>query len=348
MTQDGPSVVRASAVTAVDGNGSTKRRPTGLVRSLTKVLLTLSLLLPRLADPVGAADLSMPSKTYYRTMTVSGQPIFYREAGDPKHATMVLLHGFPSSSHTYRELIPLLSHRYHVIAPDYIGSGYSGRPDPDQFTYTFDKLADHVIGLLEALKIRQFSVYMQDFGAPVGFRIVTRHPDKIRSLIIQHANAHLDGLTAARQAFFRKAHDDRSPEHVAFLYSLVSREGIVERQYLRDIPLERRDIISPDSWTHDLVFLQSEKDRKIQVQLFQDYQTNIDAYPVWQSVLRRHQFPTLIVWGEHDPAFIALGARAYLRDLPNAELHLLDAGHFALEEKPVEIARFIHSFMTKQ
>jgi len=329
-------------------DASAKPRPARLMRSLAKALLMLSFVLPHLAEPAGAADLPMPPKTYYRTKSVREHSVFYREAGDPKHATIVLLHGFPSSSHTYRELIPLLSLRYHVIAPDYLGSGYSGRPDPDQFTYTFDKLADHVSGLLDALKINRFSVYMQDFGAPVGFRIVARHPDKVRSLIIQNANAYLDGLTATRQAFFKKAHDDRSPEHVAFLHSLVSREGIIERQYLRDIPLERRDIISPDSWTHDLVFLQSEKDRKIQVQLFQDYQTNIDAYPVWQSVLRRHQFPTLIAWGERDPAFIAAGAKAYLRDLPNAELHLLDAGHFALEERPAEIARLIHAFMAKQ
>jgi pimeloyl-ACP methyl ester carboxylesterase len=344
----GPSAIRAAALTAIVGKGAAKPRPVGPVRGLAVALSMLSLLMVSLADLAGAADFPMPPKTYYRTKTVDGHSIFYREAGDPQHATIVLLHGFPSSSHTYRELIPLLAHRFRVIAPDYLGSGYSARPDPDQFTYTFDKLADHVVGLLEALKIQRFSVYMQDFGAPVGFRVVTRHPERIGSLIIQNANAYLDGLTPARQAFFRKAHDDRSPEHVAFLYSLVSREGIVERQYLRDIPLERRDILSPDSWTHDLAFLQTEKDRKIQVQLFQDYQTNIDAYPAWQGVLRRHQFPTLIVWGKRDPAFIAPGAMAYRRDLPKAELHLLDAGHFALEEQPAEIARFIHAFMAKQ
>ena len=348
MKQDRPLSGRGSIATVANRGSSTMPHAARLARLLAKAMLTLSLLLPCLAGSAGAEDLSLPPKTYYRTKLVNGQPIFYREAGDPKNATIVLLHGFPSSSHTYRELIPLLSPRYHVIAPDYLGSGYSGRPDPDQFTYTFDKLADHVIGLLEALKIGQFSIYMQDFGAPVGFRIVTRHhPDKIRSLIIQNANAYLDGLTPARQGFFKKAQDDRSPAHVAFLHSLASREGIIERQYLRDIPGERHDVMNPDSWTHDLAFLQSEKDRKIQVQLFQDYQSNIDAYPAWQTVLRTRQFPALIVWGERDPAFIAAGARAYLRDLPNAELHLLYAGHFALEEKPAEIARFIRAFMAR-
>jgi len=312
-----------------------------------RMLLWLALVLPCLAEPAGAADL-MPPKTHYRTAQVNGHSIFYRVAGDPKNATLLLLHGFPSSSHTYRELIPLLSSSYHVIAPDYLGSGYSDRPDPDRFKYTFDKLADHVAGLLTVLKIESFSLYMQDFGAPVGFRIMQRHPDRIRSLVIQNANAYLDGLTPARQAFFRKAHTDKSSEHVAFLYSLVSRQGVIDRQYLRDIAPDRRDIMSPDSWTHDLVFLQSENDRKIQVQLFQDYQTNIDAYPAWQTTLRRYQYPTLIAWGKRDPAFIAAGAEAYLRDLPNAELHLLDAGHFAVEEKGPEIAQLVLAFMAKR
>lgn len=294
-----------------------------------------------------AANYPMPPKTYYRTATVNGHSIFYREAGDRKNPTIVLLHGFPSSSHTYRELIPLLSPRYHIIAPDYLGSGYSARPDPDRFMYTFDTLTDHVAGLLASLKVTSFTLYMQDFGAPVGFRLVARDPERVRALIIQNANAYLDGLTPTRQAFFRKAHEDRSPEHIAFLHTLVSREGIIDRQYLRDIPVERRDIINPDSWTHDLALLQSEKDRKIQVQLFQDYQTNIDAYPAWQAVLRKHQFPALIAWGKRDPAFIAAGAEAYLRDLPKAELHLLDAGHFAVEEKAAEIAQLALAFMAR-
>lgn len=323
-----------------DVHGQTRRVGSMFVR-------LVALLLPWLAQPARAEQYPVPPKTYYRTAMVNGHSIFYREAGDPKNPTIVLLHGFPSSSHTYRELIPMLSSRYHVIAPDYLGSGYSARPDADTFNYTFDKLTDHVVGLLQVLKIEKFTAYMQDFGAPVGFRIVTRHPEKIRSLIIQNANAYLDGLTPPRQAFFRKAHEDRSPEHVAFLYSLVSREGIMDRQYLRDVPADRRDIMSPDTWTHDLAFLQSKKDQQIQVQLFQDYQNNIDAYPAWQAMLRKHQFPTLIAWGKRDPAFIAAGGEAFLRDLPKAELHMLDAGHFAAEEKTAEIAQLILAFMAK-
>jgi len=295
-----------------------------------------------------APEFNLPPKTYYRTASVEGHTIFYREAGDSKKPTLILLHGYPASSHTYRELIPMLSPHIHVIAPDYLGSGYSERPDPDTYLYTFDKLTGHVQGLLETLNIGRYMLYMQDFGAPVGFRLITRQPERVQAIIVQNANAYLDGLTPPRQAFFREANSNRSPEHVASLYALVSREGIIERQYLRDVPADRRDIMSPDSWTHDLSFLQTDKDKKIQVELFQDYQTNIDQYGKWQEELRKHQFPALIVWGRRDPAFIAAGAKAYLRDLPDAELHLIDAGHFAVEEKAAEIAQYILKFISKQ
>lgn len=302
---------------------------------------------PAIAQTNTAVDFHLPPKTYYRTITVQGHQIFYREAGDPKAPTLVLLHGYPSSSHTYRELIPMLSRYMHVIAPDYLGSGFSDRPDPDSYLYTFDKLTDHVEGLLDALKIDHYTLYMQDFGAPVGFRLIVRHPERLRAMIVQNANAYLDGLTDARQAFFRKAHEDKSAAEVAFLFGIVSKEGIIDKQYLRDVPPEHRHVMSPDSWTHDLHFLQTEKDRKIQVQLFQDYQTNIDQYVQWQEVFRQHQFPTLIAWGARDPAFIAAGAKAYLRDLPKAELHLVEAGHFAVEEKASEIAQYILQFMSR-
>jgi pimeloyl-ACP methyl ester carboxylesterase len=284
----------------------------------------------------------------YRTVEVDGQPIFYREAGDPANPTIVLLHGFPTSSHSYRELIPMLSTYYHVIAPDYLGSGYSGHPDPDSEPYTFDRLTDYVQGLLQTIGIYRYTLYMFDFGAPVGFRLMQRHPEAVEAIIVQNGNAYLDGLTPERREFFRKAHEDRSPESVAALYERMGEDGIVNKQYLRDIPPKRRDIMSPDSWTHDLAFLRTDKDKKIQVQLFQDYQTNIDLYPAWQALMRQHQFPALIVWGKNDPAFIAPGAKAYLRDLPNAELHLIDAGHFAFEEQPETIAAYILDFMERQ
>ena len=291
-----------------------------------------------------AQDAVWPGKTHYRYQEVSGRKIFYREAGSGSKPVLLLLHGYPSSSHTYRELIPLLSGRFHVIAPDYLGSGYSDRPDPDAFAYDFDVLADYVEGLVNELGIREYVLYMQDFGAPVGYRLMMRQPERLRGLIVQNANAYLDGLTEKRRAFFKRAHEDRSDEGVAKIFNFTSRTSIVEAQYLRDVK-DRADIVSPDSWTHDLTFLQSDKDRKIQVQLFQDYYNNLLAYPQWQAFLRSHQPPTLIVWGKNDPAFISAGAKAYLRDVPNAQLHLLDAGHFAVEEMPVTIAKHVTNFV---
>jgi pimeloyl-ACP methyl ester carboxylesterase len=292
-----------------------------------------------------AADFNLPPKTYYRTAEVNGERIFYREAGDPAKPAIVLLHGFPSSSHTYRELIPMLSPYYHVIAPDYLGSGYSARPDPDREAYTFDRLTDYAQGLLQSLKLDKYTLYMQDFGAPVGFRLMERDPGAVEAIIVQNANAYLDGLTPERQAFFRKAHEDKGPESVASLYERMGEDSIVNKQYLRDVPPAKRDIMSPDAWTHDLAFLRTEKDKKIQVQLFQDYQNNIDRYPSWQALMRERQFPALIVWGKNDPAFIAAGAEAYLRDLPDAELHLIDAGHFAVEEQAAMVGGYILPFM---
>lgn len=309
-------------------------------------LLAIALLLSMSA--AAAQSTVLPPKTFYRTAQVNGLKIFYREAGDASRPTIVLLHGYPSSSHTYRELIPLLSTHYHVIAPDYLGSGYSDRPDPDAKPYTFDRLTDHVEGLLAHLGVRAYTLYMQDFGAPVGFRLMQRNPDAVRALVIQNANAYLEGLTPQRRKFFRDAHEDRSAEQVASLLERNGPASVIDKQYLRDVPPEKRDIMNPDAWTHDLAFLRSEKDKKIQVQLFQDYQTNIDLYPAWQALLRERQYPTLIVWGKNDPAFIAAGAQAYLRDLPRAELHLLNAGHFAVEEMPSVIAGHILDFMTRR
>jgi pimeloyl-ACP methyl ester carboxylesterase len=286
-------------------------------------------------------------QTYYRTAMVHGREIFYREAGDPSRPTVLLLHGFPASSHTYRELIPLLSGRYHVVAPDYLGSGFSDRPGTSEVAYTFDLLAEHVTGLVEALGLERDVIYMHEIGPPVGLPLALQNPERVHALVVQNANAYLDGLTEARRAFFQRAQSDRGASSVALLAEFVSAEGVRQRQYLRDVPGKRAERMSPDTWTHDLAGLATPEDRAIQVALFQDYQTNIDAYPDWQSFLRRTQPPMLIVWGANDPAFIAAGARAYLRDVPQAELHLLDAGHFALEERPVEIAQHMVRFIER-
>ncbi len=301
------------------------------------------LLIPQMSS---AQDAVWPAKTTYHWQDVGGHKIFYRSAGDPANTTILLLHGYPSSSHTYRELIPLLSGRYHVIAPDNLGSGFSDKPDPDVTDYDFDLLAAHVSGLLEELQIKNYVIYMQDFGAPVGYRVMMEDPSKVLAIIAQNANAYLEGIPKAKQAFFNNAQIDQSPENVAKLFNFTSAEAIKSNQYLRDVQ-GKEQIMSPDSWTHDSYFLQTEKARHIQVELFQDYKTNLDSYPTWQAFLREHQFPTLLVWGENDPVFTADGARAYLRDIPEADLHLLDAGHFAAEEKPVEIAKHMIRFLEK-
>jgi pimeloyl-ACP methyl ester carboxylesterase len=310
-------------------------------------VLVMSLWLSAASSMTFAQQPAWPAKTYYRYQPVDGQKMFYREAGDPSAPAIVLLHGFPSSSHTYRELIPLLSGKFHIIAPDNLGSGYSDHPDPDKMTYSFDFLANYVSRLISSLGLEHYSLYMQDFGAPVGFRVLLQQPERIDALIIQNANAYLDGLTDVRQAFFRNAHEDRSEKGIESLNAFVGRESIIYKQYLRDVK-GKESVISPDSWTHDLAFLQTEKDRKIQVQLFQDYFNNIRSYPKWQAFLHQRQPRTLIVWGINDPAFIPAGARAYLRDLPNAELHWIDAGHFAVEENAVEIAKHITLFLEKR
>lgn len=313
---------------------------------LKTALWHLAIVLLSLATPTHAelVQPEWPAKTNYKYEVVSGHKIFYREAGDPKKPTIVLLHGFPSSSHSYRELIPLLSGKFHVIAPDYLGSGYSEHPSAETTRYTFDLLADHVLGLLTQLNIEKYTLYIQDFGAPVGFRLMLKAPGSVRALIVQNGNAYLDGLTEPRQAFFKRAHEDRTAEGIASLYMYVSRDAVINKQYLRDVK-GKEQLVSPDSWTHDLIFLVSEEDKAIQVQLFQDYYNNLLAYPLWQQFMREKKLPTLIVWGKNDPAFIVAGANAYLRDVPEAELHLLDAGHFAVEEKAVEIAQYIYGFM---
>ena len=311
---------------------------------MTRRIALLFTLLAINAFPAVAVEATWPEKVHYKHTEVLGQKVFYRESGESNKQTIVLLHGYPASSHTYRELIPLLSGRYHVIAPDHIGSGFSSKPDPESFDYSFGVLAKYVDGLLTKLNVEKYVLYMQDFGAPVGFNLMQRHPEKIEALIAQNANAYIEGVSPARKAFFISAQTDQSPENVAKLYSITSQEAVKFKQYLRDVK-QRPEVMSPDAWTHDSHFLSTDKDRRIQVALFQDYKTNLDSYPAWQKFIRNHQFPLLLTWGKHDPVFIADGARAYLKDLPNAELHLLDAGHFAVEEKAVEIAQHITTFL---
>jgi pimeloyl-ACP methyl ester carboxylesterase len=278
----------------------------------------------------------------YRYATVKGRRLFYREAGPATAPTLVLLHGFPSSSHMFRDLIPKLADKLHVIAPDYPGFGYSDAPEAGDFEYTFDNLASHVEELLfGALKLKRFSIYVQDYGAPVGYRIATRHPDAIAGIVVQNGNAYAEGIGSAfdpMKPFW--AHRDATTE--APVRALLTRETTVF-QYTHGV----RDPahISPDSYTFDQLFLDRPGNAAIQLDLLHNYQSNLRLYDGWHEYFRKYQPRMLIVWGKNDPFFTVDGAKAYQRDLPKAELHLLDTGHFALEDSCDFVANHIRGLL---
>lgn len=268
--------------------------------------------------------------------------IFYREAGPVDAPTLLLLHGFPSASHQFRRLIDAVGARYHLIAPDYPGFGHSDAPSHREFNYTFDHLADVMEGFVQALRLHRFAMYVFDFGAPVGFRLLTRHPDLITGLVVQNGNAYEEGLSqAARDFIVNRPGVPGAEDKVRKILTLSFTRGQYEGG-ATDV-----ELIAPDGWTLDQHFLDQPGRKDIQVSLALDYHSNVALYPTWQEWLRQHQSPTLIVWGRNDPFFIEDGARAYLRDVPNARLHLFDTGHFALEEKLAEIAPLVAGFLDR-
>lgn len=282
------------------------------------------------------------SQTRHNTVQIQGQTVFYREAGDPNAPAVVLLHGFPSSSAMFRNLIPALAEDYHVIAPDHIGFGQSAMPQVDEFDYSFDKLTEITLELLDTLGIDRFAVYIQDYGAPIGLRIASRNPERVSAIITQSGNAYLEGFTPFWEVLFAHANDRATYEpEVRKLLELDATTW----QYTHGVPADRLALVSPDTWTLDQAYLDRPGNKEIQLQLFFDYKNNLDGYPEFQKYFAEHRPPTLITWGEHDEIFGADGARAYLRDLPDAELHLLDAGHFALETHGPEIAALIRDFL---
>ncbi|MGM7644602.1 alpha/beta fold hydrolase [Nocardia sp. JW2] len=282
------------------------------------------------------------SQVRHNTVQIQGQSIFYREAGDPSAPTVVLLHGFPTSSAMFRNLIPALAADYHVIAPDHLGFGQSGMPKADEFDYTFDNLTALTLELLDTLGIDRFAVYIQDYGAPIGLRIAARNPQRVSALITQSGNAYLEGFTPFWEPLFAHANDRAA--HEPEVRKLLEPDA-TKWQYTHGVPADRLSLVSPDTWTLDQAYLDRPGNREIQLDLFADYKNNLDGYPEFQKYFAEHRPPTLIAWGEHDEIFGADGARAYLRDLPDAELHLLDAGHFALETHGPEIAALIRDFL---
>lgn len=282
--------------------------------------------------------------TSYKTAKVNGLDIFYREAGPKDAPTLLLLHGFPTSSHMFRNLIPALADKYHVIAPDYPGYGQSSMPSVADFDYTFDNLASVVDTLVQQLGIESYSLYVMDYGAPVGFRLAAKHPERVQSLIVQNGNAYDDGLKAFWDPI-RAYWKDRSEENGNVLRGALLTAKATKWQYTEGVG--NVSLIDPDNWIIDQALLDRPGNQEIQLALFYSYGSNPPLYPEWQAYFRKHQPPTLIVWGKNDKIFPADGAYPYKRDLKNLEFHLLDTGHFALEEDGPQIAGYIRAFLSK-
>ncbi|MGW0482906.1 alpha/beta fold hydrolase [Nonomuraea sp. NPDC003214] len=276
----------------------------------------------------------------YRTAVVDGLDVFYREAGDPSAPTLVLLHGFPTSSVAYHELIAELADEFHLIAPDYPGFGHSSAPAVDEFTYTFDHLTDVVDALLDSLGLRSYALYVHDYGAPVGFRLALRHPERIAGIVTQNGNAYEEGLTPFWEPF-KKVWADPSAD-VAPLLGLLTPEA-TRWQYAHGV--SDLSLVNPDKAALDQARLDRPGNHEIQLALFRDYGTNPGLYPLWQEYLREHRPPLLAVWGRNDEIFGPDGARAFARDLPDARIHLLDAGHFPLETRGRQIAGLVRDFL---
>lgn len=283
----------------------------------------------------------MGCPTTYRTIDIEGLPIFYREAGEPDAPAILLLHGLPSSSRMYEPLLARLADRYRLVAPDYPGFGHSAAPAPDAFAYTFDRLAEVMTRLTEALGLSRYSLFMQDYGGPVGFRMALGHPERLDALIVQNAVAHETGLGplwAARRAFWA----DRASHEESLRRNLLSLEAARQRHLGSDPNVERYD---PDLWTDEFAFLSRAGQAEIQTELFYDYRNNILAYPEWQAWLRATQPRLLVLWGRYDPSFDLSEPEAYREDVPGAEVHLLDAGHFALDTAADRIADLVRGFL---
>lgn len=316
---------------------------------LTTGLVVLSTLMPlapiAMAQQVNVIENISQAAPHYQTAKVQGLNIFYREAGDSKKPAIVLLHGFPSSSHMFRNLIPELSKDYHVIAPDYPGFGNSDMPSRDKFTYSFDNYAKIVAELLAQKKVDKYALYVFDYGAPVGFRLFQDNPEKVTAIISQNGNAYQEGIDAFWDPIrsYWKTGGQTEREALRWLTSVKATKW----QYENGVPESHQALISPDGWQHDQSMLDRPDNAEIQLDLFYDYRTNLPLYQKWQKTLRTHKPPVLAVWGKNDAIFVHPGATAFKRDVPNAEIHLLDTGHFALETHAEEIGNLIQDFLKR-
>jgi len=285
-----------------------------------------------------------PVVVHHRFATIDGLKIFYREAGPADGPVVLLLHGFPTSSHMFRNLIPLLADRYHVIAPDYPGYGQSDMPDPAEYAYTFDGFGEIVEKLLAQLSVTSFAMYLMDYGAPVGWRLFLKTPERVTALVIQNGNAYDEGLKTFWDPIKTYWNDGSKASRDALL-GLVTLETTIF-QYTDGVDDKTR--VSPDNWIHDQALLDRPKNADVQMDVMYDYRTNLPLYPAVQELFRKHQPPTLIVWGERDFIFPADGAHPYKRDLKDLEFHLIPTGHFALEDRADEMVPLIRSFLDRK
>ncbi|TWB08750.1 pimeloyl-ACP methyl ester carboxylesterase [Rhizobium sp. ERR 1071] len=279
----------------------------------------------------------------YRKQAVGNVEVFYREAGPRSGPVILLLHGFPTSSHMFRDLIPLLAGRYRVIAPDLPGFGYTKAPGRTEFDYTFDNLARVIEDFTEALGLQRYALYVFDYGAPVGLRLAAKHPERVTALISQNGNAYIEGFSddwEPWQAYWRNP----TPGNREACRASLSADVIENWQYRTGADPTR---LSPDGYMLDIALMARPGVEEIQLDLIYDYRTNVERYPLFQAYFRQHQPPFLAVWGRHDPAFLSAGAEAYKRDLPAGDVHLLDTGHFALETHANEIAAIMRSFLAR-
>lgn len=287
----------------------------------------------------------MTTQTHYRSIEIDGLEIAYREAGSPEAPTLLLLHGFPTSSHMFRNLIPALADQFHLVAPDYPGFGASSMPAVDEFDYSFDRFAEIIEKFTDALSLDRYSLYLMDYGAPVGFRLATSRPERVESLIIQNGNAYDEGLRDFWKPL-KQYWADKSEANAKTLKDSFLNLGATQWQYTHGVQDESR--ISPDDWFHDQYLLDRPGNREIQTEMFWSYGTNPPLYPAWQAYLREHQPPTLIVWGKNDYIFPAEGAEPYKRDLRELEFHLRDAGHFVLEDQLETVAGLMRDFLHRK
>ena len=325
---------------------------------LLLLVLTVLISIPSKADV---------SKVAYRTVVIEGLDIFYREAGNPELPTIVLLHGFPTSSHMFRELISVLADEFHLVAPDYPGYGFSSMPSVSEFEYSFDNIARLMSKFIDEIGVEDYSLYLMDYGAPIGFRLAAAQPERIQSLIIQNGNAYIEGIDNDFWEPIRAYWQNRDAVNegldnnwwknvkAAYQQPAMSNDqalrflltlGATKWQYTNGV--KNVESISPDTWAHVQPLLDREGNQEIQLQMFYSYASNPPLYAAWQQYFRDHQPPTLIVWGKNDEIFPAVGAEAYKRDLSDLEYHLIDTGHFALESHGAEIADLMRDFLNRK